>query len=141
MTVKQISIFLENKSGRLNEILSILGGEQIKIIAATVADTSEFGILRMIVNDPEKAITILKHNKISANLSDVIAIKTDSFAGAFAKTIEYFSAAGVSIEYMYCFSLNDAAILILQTNNKEAALDVINQNRLDLILANDLKQL
>ena len=74
MTVNQISIFLENKYGKLSEILALLAEEKIRIIAATVADTSEYGILRIIVSDPQKAYKILKGNNVSANLTDVLAI-------------------------------------------------------------------
>ena len=78
MTVNQISIFLENKYGKLSEILAMLAEEKIRIIAATVADTSEYGILRIIVSDPQKAYKILKGNNVSANLTDVLAIVTNS---------------------------------------------------------------
>ena len=74
MTVNQISIFLENKYGKLSEILALLAEEKIRIIAATVADTSEYGILRIIVSDPQKAYKILKGNNVSANLTDVQAV-------------------------------------------------------------------
>ena len=70
MTVNQISIFLENKYGKLSEILALLAEERIRIIAATVADTSEYGILRIIVSDPQKAYKILKENNVSANLTE-----------------------------------------------------------------------
>ena len=86
MTVNQISIFLENKYGKLSEILALLAEEKIRIIAATVADTSEYGILRIIVSDPQKAYKILKGNNVSANLTDVLAIVTNSCAGSFAQT-------------------------------------------------------
>ena len=121
MTVNQISIFLENKYGKLSEILALLAEERIRIIAATVADTSEYGILRIIVSDPQKAYKILKENNVSANLTDVLAIVTSSCAGSFANTLSYFTKAGISIEYMYCFSIREKAILILRTNNRESA--------------------
>ena len=91
MTVNQISIFLENKYGKLSEILALLAEERIRIIAATVADTSEYGILRIIVSDPQKAYKILKENNVSANLTDVLAIVTSSCAGSFANTLSYFT--------------------------------------------------
>ena len=93
MTVNQISIFLENKYGKLSEILALLAEERIRIIAATVADTSEYGILRIIVSDPQKAYKILKENNVSANLTDVLAIVTSSCAGSFANTLSYFTKA------------------------------------------------
>lgn len=141
MTVTQISIFLENKFGKLSEILEMLGNENIRIIAATVADTSEFGILRIIVSNPQEAYKILKNNNVSANMTDVLAIKAETCAGSFARTLSCFTKAGLSIEYMYCFSLNGKAILILRTNNREAALDVIRRNSLEYIVESDLMKL
>lgn len=138
MTIHQISIFLENKYGKLNEILSLLANENIRIIAATVADTSEFGIMRMIVSEPEKAYKILKSNNVSANLTDVLAIVTESCAGSFAKVLGHFTQAGLSIEYMYCFSIKQKSILILRTNNRENAREVIRRQNLDHICENDL---
>ena len=122
MTVNQISIFLENKYGKLSEILALLAEERIRIIAATVADTSEYGILRIIVSDPQKAYKILKENNVSANLTDVLAIVT-------------------SIEYMYCFSIREKAILILRTNNRESAREVIRHQNLEYICESDLIKL
>ena len=141
MTVYQISIFLENKYGKLNEILALLGKENIRIIAATVADTSEFGILRMIVSDSQKAYHLLKENNVSANLTDVLAIVTGSAAGTFAETLVHFTHAKLSIEYMYCFSFKEKSILILRTNNRESALEVIRHQGLEYITEKDLIKL
>ena len=138
MTVNQISIFIENKYGKLSEILALLGSENIRIIAATVADTSEYGILRLIVTESEKAYNILKSNNVSVNLTDVLAITTESSAGSFAKTLKYFTQSGISIEYMYCFSLKEKSVVILRTNNREAARDVIRRHDLDYIRESDL---
>lgn len=138
MTVNQISIFLENKYGKLSEILALLAEENIRIIAATVADTSEYGILRIIVSEPQKAYKLLKNHNVSANLTDVLAIVTQSCAGSFAKTLTHFTRAGLSIEYMYCFSVNGKSILILRTNNRENAREVIRRENLEYICENDL---
>ena len=113
----------------------------IRIIAATVADTSEYGILRIIVSDPQKAYKILKENNVSANLTDVLAIVTSSCAGSFANTLSYFTKAGISIEYMYCFSIREKAILILRTNNRESAREVIRRQNLEYICESDLIKL
>lgn len=137
MTVHQISVFLENKYGKLCEILTLLGRAGIKIVSATVADTSEYGILRLIVTEPERAYGVLKHHNVSANLTDVLAIATEPDAGSFARTLTFFTQAGLSIEYMYCFSLNGRSVLILRTNNREAAREVIRRHELDFICEND----
>ncbi|MDR1724406.1 MAG: acetolactate synthase [Tannerella sp.] len=141
MTVNQISIFVENKYGKLCEILNLLADENIHIVAATVADTSEYGILRLIVSDSERAYKVLKKNNVSVNLTDVLAIETDSTLGSFVRTLSYFTQSGLSIEYMYCFSLRGKSILILRTNNREAAREVIRRNNLGYITENDLMNL
>ncbi|MDH6312551.1 hypothetical protein M2137_001322 [Parabacteroides sp. PFB2-10] len=138
MTVHQISIFLENKYGKLTEALALLGKDNIRIIASTIADTTEYGIMRMIVSDPQKAYTIFKENNVSANLTDVLAIATDSHAGSFAETICHFTQAGLSIEYMYSFSVKEQAILVLRTNNRETAREVIRRQNLGYICESDL---
>ena len=138
MTINQISIFLENKYGKLSENLALLAEENIRIISATVADTSEYGILRMIVSDPQKAYKILKNNNVTANLTDVLAIVTTSSAGCFSETLSMFTKAGLSIEYMYCFSVKGKSILILRTNNREAAREVIRRQNLEYINESDL---
>lgn len=141
MTIQQISVFLENKFGRLNEILSLIAQQDIRILAATVSDTSDFGILRLITTDPHKAFEILKQNKISANLSEVFAIVTPAKSGQFAQTVELFTKAGVSIEYMYCFSTQEKGVLIFRTNNGEAARNVVRRNDLLSVSENSLMEL
>ncbi len=141
MTVHQISIFLENKCGKMPQILNLLSESNIRIIAATVADTSEYGILRVIVNDPLQAYRTLKENNVSANLTDVLAIVTDSDASGFSRTLQAFTEAGLNIEYMYCFSIKDKSILILRTNNRKIALEVIRTHQMNFLTENDLKQI
>ena len=125
MTINQISIFLENKYGKLSEILALLSEAQIRII----------------VSDPQKAYTLLKSNNVSANLTEVLAIATGACAGSFAQTLSYFTKAGLSIEYMYCFSSKEKSILILRTNNREAAREVIRRQNLEYIDESDLMKI
>ena len=138
MTINQISIFLENKYGKLNELLTLLNGENIRIIAATVADTTEFGILRMIVNDAQKAHLLLKNNNVNANLTEVMVIAAQPSAESFPSILTHFTKAGLSIEYMYCFSFGGKSVMVLRTNNREDALDVIRKHNLECITENDL---
>jgi len=141
MTIKQISVFLENKSGRLTEVLETIGREKINIIAITIADTSEYGILRMIVSSPEKAYRLLKEKEFSVNLTDVLSIKTPTEAGSFAKALRIFSDEGISIEYMYAFSLGDKAMIVLRTEDRDKALAAIQKNKMELVRENDLFEL
>lgn len=141
MNIKQLSVFLENKSGRLNEILDILGKAEIRIIAATVADTSEYGILRLITSDTKAAYSLLKENNVSANLSDVVAISCDSLAGTFANQLKCFSKENLSIEYMYCFSIKEQAFLILRTNDNVKAGEIAKKYNLNNVTEKELIQL
>jgi hypothetical protein len=141
MTVKQLSIFLENKSGRLTEVLETLGHEKIRIYAMTIADTSEYGILRMVTSAPEKSLQLLKDKGFSANLTDVITLATPAEAGRFADLLVYFSKEGLSIEYMYAFSLGKTAYMILRAENRQKALEVIQKGNLTVVTADDFAKL
>jgi len=138
MTLKQLSIFLENKSGRLTEVLEILGEEKINIIALSIADTSEYGILRLIVSDPGKAYQLLKDQGLSVNLTEVLSVKTATEAGSFAGILRILSDENISIEYMYAFSVEDKAILVFRTEDKEKAVEAIQRHKIRLIRASDL---
>lgn len=138
MVIKQLSVFLENKSGRLTEVLETLGKEEIKIIALSVADTSEFGILRLLVPDPEKARALLKEKSFTVNLSDVISVTTPNEAGHYAQILHILSDIDISIEYTYAFSVGDKSIIVMRTNNPELAIETLQKHNMDLLNANDL---
>ena len=141
MMIKQLSVFLENKSGRLNEVLDILGQADIRIIAATVADTSEYGILRLITSDTASAYEVLKEHLVSAQQSDVVALTCNSKAGVFASQINSFAKEGLSIEYMYCFSIRDKAFLILRTSDNARVDEIAQYYGLSIITEQELLQL
>lgn len=141
MMIKQLSVFLENKSGRLNEVLDILGQADIRIIAATVADTSEYGILRLITSDTASAYEVLKEHRVSAQQSDVVALTCNSKAGVFASQINSFAKEGLSIEYMYCFSISDKAFLILRTSDNARVDEIAQYYGLSIITEQELLQL
>ncbi|MDO4618104.1 MAG: ACT domain-containing protein [Clostridia bacterium] len=103
MIIKQISVFVENGVGGIAEITKILGEEKINIRSAYVADASEFGILRLIVADTEKAKEVLKENGYAVKESEVIAIEMPDNPGGLSKILEVLSKEGVNIEYLYAF--------------------------------------
>lgn len=141
MTIKQISVFLENKSGRLAEVLGSLGEKDIKINALTIADTSEYGILRLIVNDYERAVDILKNKQFTVNLTDVIAVSTPSQAGSFARILKALADDNISVEYMYAFKWGSNASIIIRPENIDTALQVFVKHKFTLLSANDLANL
>ncbi|MDL2322732.1 acetolactate synthase [Bacteroidales bacterium OttesenSCG-928-A17] len=138
MTVKQISIFIENKYGKLNEILSYLNDKSLRLISATVADTSDYGILRIITSNQQKTYELLKEKSVLVNLNDVIAIRIGNSVHDFAETISFFTKAGVEIEYMYSFSVNGSAILVLRTKNLTSAYEVIRERGLRYVQEEEL---
>jgi len=138
MTIPQLSVFLENKAGRLTEVLEVLGEENIRITALSVADTSEFGILRLIVSDPEKARTVLKKHDFTVNLTEVISVMAPSEAKYYAKILKILSDLEISVEYTYAFSVGDKSIIILRCNNPERAIEALKKHEMDLIKASDL---
>ncbi len=141
MTIDQISIFLENRYGKLNQVLGLLADAGIGIIAANVADTSEFGIMRMIVSDPARAYAILRENNVSAHVAGVLAVEVAPHPDSFRRTVEQFTAAGLSIEYMYCFSICSRAILIARINDVEGVREVVVRGNMKYLSTGDLNEL
>lgn len=141
MIVHQLSVFLENKSGRLTEVLEALGSENIKITALSVADTSEFGILRMIVSDPAKAKELLKDRSFTVNLTEVISIIAPNEARHYARVLRILSDLDLSIEYTYAFSVGEKSVIILRCSNTGEAIKALKEHELDLLRASDLYKL
>lgn len=139
MIIKQLSVFLENKTGRLNEVTQILGSAGINMSAFSVADTSEFGILRVIVSDPEKALSILKEAEFSVRLTDVVCLNSPNEPGALARALNILSAESVFIEYLYAYSMNDkSANIVLKPDNIEKCIEVLQAHKLELVKASDM---
>ena len=133
MTINQLSIFIENRSGTLIKVLEALKEAKIQIIASTIADTAEYGIYRLICSEPTRACECLKKAGVAVALSDVFAIELDNEPGCAADAVQAFSAAGISITYMYSFLLRGKGILIFRTDDKEKAINVIKANNLKSI--------
>jgi hypothetical protein len=138
MLIKQLSVFLENKSGRLNEVSNILGKAGINMSAFTVADTSEFGILRLIVSDHEKAFKVLRENSFSVSLTDVVCLNCPNKPGALGKALQILSDNEVSIEYLYAYSVVESANVVLKPDNIDKCIKVLQEHQLELVKASDL---
>jgi hypothetical protein len=138
MIIPQLSVFLENKSGRLTEVLETLGSENIKITALSVADTSEFGILRLIVPDPEKAKELLRGQSFIVNLTEVISVMAPNEAKHYAKVLKILSDLDISVEYTYAFSRGSKSIIILRCSNNELAIKALKEHEMELLNAGDL---
>ena len=133
MTVHQLSIFIENRSGTLIKVLEALKQANIQIVASTIADTAEYGIYRLICSEPMRACEELKKAGVAVALSDVFALELDNEPGRAADAVKMFSEADISITYMYSFLLRGKGILIFRTDNNEHAVEVINKNGLKSI--------
>ena len=138
MITHQLSVFLENKSGRLTEVLEVLGGENIRITALSVADTAEYGILRLIVSDPEKARELLKKRSFTVNLTEVISVMAPNEAKYYAKVLKILSDLDISVEYTYAFSSGNKSIIILRCNNSDEAIKALKSHEMELLRASDL---
>lgn len=139
MTIRQLTVFLENKTGHLNEILSVLAKNNINIIALTMADSSDFGIMRAIVSDPEKALIALKAEHFTVRVHEIISLEMDAAPGSMSDILDLFTEADICIEYVYAFSFGSKSILILRTDNSEKTLEVIYKNGLKMISEEELK--
>ena len=130
MNVEQISIFIENKSGRLAEVSRILGDENINIRALSLADTSDFGILRLIVNDCAKAKAVLKEKGFTVNKTEVVAVEVPDRPGGLSQILQALDQALINVEYMYAFveRRGENAVIIFRFDETEKAIRTLGDN-------------
>ena len=126
MTAKQLSVFIENRKGRLGEVLRYLKENNVNILSISLADTTEYGLLRLIVNDAQKARDVLYKEGFSSMLTDVLIIKVPHAPGSLQKILELIAEKDVNIEYMYGLSVeSEDASIVLKTNDLEIACQVL----------------
>ena len=141
MKVEQLSIFLENKAGRLAEVTNILHEAGVNIMALSLADTSEFGILRLIVDDHEKAQTALKAKGFTVGRTGVVAVEVEHNPGGLNRILQLLEKSGINVEYMYGFPYQSAAaIIIFRFDRSELAVEVLQQNGVRVFSENDICQ-
>lgn len=140
MKLQQISVFIENQSGRLFDVTSLLGKNDINIRALSLADTSDFGILRLIVNNPEKAYTILKENEFTVGRTDVIAVEVPDKPGGLAAILGALSKHSINVEYMYAFveRTGDCAIMIFRFDETDKAVEKLTEEGFNLVLGSKI---
>lgn len=141
MIIKQLSVFLENQTGRINQVTDILGRYNINMSAFSVAEGSEFGILRLIVPDPVLAREVLKNNGIMSTITDVICLITPNTPGALAKALNILAEQGVFIQYMYAFSAGNTANVVIKPNDMERCEAILHEHQLDLLTAGEAYQI
>jgi len=140
MKLQQLSLFLENRPGRLGAPLEAIAAAGINILTLSLADTAQFGILRLIVRDWDKAKAVLERAGWIVNLTEVVAVDVPDRAGGLAEVLEVLEGAGLNIEYMYAFSLrrNDKAILIFRFEDPDRAIQVLLDKGLHVVEAEEL---
>jgi len=129
MRVKQISVFLENKAGRLARVTKVLGENDINIRALAIADTTDFGILRLIVSDPDRAASVLRSEGFSVSGTDVIAVEVPDRPGGLANVMKVLDEKGINIEYLYAFveKAADDAVVIFRVEAIDDAVSALEQ--------------
>ncbi len=139
MQIQQLSIFVENKSGRLAEITEILGQAGVDIRAISVADTSDFGILRLIVDKPKEAVEALRAANLTVSLTSVIAVGIDDKPGEFAKAMRVLADGEIGVEYMYAFISRDKgkAYVILRVLESDKAVECLKASGISLLNAEE----
>ncbi|OSS41951.1 Amino acid-binding ACT [Desulfurella amilsii] len=139
--IKQISVFVENKPGRLLDVVEVLGSNDIDIKAISLADSSDFGIVRLICEDPESAYKVIAKNDFTASLTEVLAIAISDKPGSLAKVLRALKESGINIEYMYGFSakMKDYAVMIMKVSNLEETIKCCISNNIRILSESDIK--
>lgn len=135
MRVEQIAVFLENKSGRLAEITSVLAARNINIRALSVADTADFGILRLIVDKVDEAKKALKENGFTVGKTNVVAVEVPDRAGGLASVLKTIEVAGINVEYMYAFvnKSGENAVLIFRFDDMDGAIEALTKDHFTIL--------
>ncbi len=143
MKVKQISVFLENKSGRLVEVSRILGESDVNIRALSIAETADYGVLRLIANDPDLASRILKDAGFTVSETDVIAVEIPDEPGGLGKAFGPLQDAGINVEYLYSFveKSGESAIVVFRVENLEGGIRALEKAGISIMKGDDVYRL
>lgn len=140
MNVTQLSAFVANRPGHLQKVLKVLADENINIITLTIAETSDFGILRMIVNNPDRGYSVLKEHNITSSITDVLALEIEDTPGSLFKALDAFAQMELNIEYMYAFTekRDGKAVMIFRFEDIEAAKSALKEKGYNIVSKIDL---
>ena len=142
MFIKQLSVCIENREGRLGDVLTALKDNNINIVSLSLADTSDYGMLRMVTCNPEEAKKVLKEKGFSAKLTDVIAVKLEHKVGQLQHVLEVLITANINVEYMYALSTkNEDAIIVLKTSNAEEAALALQKEGAEFLTSKEIEEL
>lgn len=140
MKITQISVFLENTKGRLYEVCELLGERKINIRALTIAESPEFGILRIVVDKPEEAVKALKEKQFVSNLADIVAIEVDDRPGGLAAILKLLYDKDINIEYMYGFveKFSEKALMVFRFEDPDKAIGILQANKVRILGKKDM---
>jgi len=143
MKITQISVFLENRKGRLYDVCSLLGSYGVNIRALTVAETESFGVLRIVVDHSDVAIRVLRETQFVANFTDVVAIEVPDQPGGLASILKLLSEHDVNIEYMYGFveKFSDKALLVMRFEDTDLAQQILAKQKIHVVTEKDIEGL
>ena len=133
MIIKQLSVFLENKTGRINDVVHTLGANGINMHAFSMAETADFGILRLIVSDVDKAVEVLGEKNFAVMSTDVVCHSCANVPGSLAVVLEYLAEEQIFIEYMYAFAQGEKANVVIRPTDLLASLEVLKDNKCDVL--------
>jgi len=140
MIIKQLSIFLEDKSGRLTELTKILAENDINITALSIADAADYGIIRMVVGRPELAMKVLKEMGFSVRLTEVACLLVPNKPGGLYHALKILADNNINIDYMYAFAINSTASVVIRSASIHDVIDVLHNNKLELLKASQIYQ-
>jgi len=143
MKITQISIFLENRKGRLYEVCSLLGANDVNIRALTIAETESFGVLRIVVDKSDVAIKLLRDNHFVANFTDVVAIEVPDKPGGLASILKTLAENDANVEYMYGFveKFSDKALLVMRFEDTDFAQQILAKHNIHVVASKDIEGL
>lgn len=141
MLIKQLSVFLEDRSGRLTELTRILAENDVNITALSVAETADYGIVRMVVGRPELAKEVLEKAGFSIGLTDVVCVNMPDQSGSLYRILQILTDQKINIDYMYAFSNNAVALAVIRAADVAQVIEVLQQHRLQLLSQSDIYQL
>lgn len=136
-TIQQLSVFLENREGRLDEVLKVLAEKDVNIVALSLADTSDYGMLRMVVSDPHKGRQALKEAGITAMLTDVVALRVPHATGSLSRAMHQIVEGGVNVEYMYAFANGNDAAAVLKSDDPARVTGILKGSGFDVYSADE----
>jgi hypothetical protein len=141
MIIKQLSIFLEDKSGRLTELTRILAENDINITALSIADATDYGIIRMVVGRPELAVKVLKEKGFSVHLTDVACIIVPNEPGGLYHALKILADNNINIDYIYAFAMASTASVVIRSESISKVIEVLQKNKLELLQASQVYQI